>query len=1572
MRPLDGDTTIVVTTDAINPNPTSNSIIWGTGSYSTTHYKWDVSGIGSENNLVVDPTRTQLTKFSMFVNANEVIMYQYEGVEKYRFDRATYPSFWDAVDANGGKVRVGTWGWDRGLYTDFKVASYNPWVILPSWHTTTATRSFDFSGVDPELLVRSLQPNVSSRSTTNSSAIIRRIDAHAPIQTLALVWKSAQYVPATTVYYQDALLGNLNSWSDSNSPEMSYSQTLELNNYQPPPLHFEYSEISSVSYWNGVFRTHSHVHALTSRTYTLPLYLECCIRNLGGGAELLVGSTVIPDDHFGVSEFPNITWGVTDAAISTFQKMSVYVDSSQVIKYRGDGVEMGRTVRESATESFWTRIEANGGQTRVGFYSGVDSQFTAFKVAHTNPWIDTGTPAPLVALDESVTAFAFRLTDPTVFPTHVEMEFENAPDTFVPGARVVDSVNLALGTLQHRPSFANGELGVRSIVLTQSTTRSLATRSLATRSLTTRSLATVPPTPTVKPYQRVFAATREIASELSPFLNISFPTSVITNSLSVLSGDESNVTHTDVTNFKGSPIYLNLICVDTVNETFDGISETHFVNDMTTRLIADSPIVNMSIRSLDFTIRLEFEYPFDGFVHTTMKHVDRNFVETSVDLVQINASPTSVNYLVQADQNISPGELVLTTANLYEERTQRLLFDNLNTLVDYDVRLEEFDFHSIVANVVAFDPEVNKTFEFKIHTYDTSRSDPELERVTSTNTSSVYPMRVESIDKSEFRAIDGTSILSILSFAEETKYRRYQLTNLNHSTLYMFQFELEDTFARKTTLDPVFVKTPSIPDISQVTVTQNGYELHMQAAVSYDGFPLNTIVTWYYVVTDGEVEPSEVEYTSVTLPFDAVLTIELDTDRPLHAFESGYKLYVRFTFGSSYGLLSAPTRVEEGNVLGIRTNAIQSHTAFADSTVKMAFAYQEFEPLADTSFDLTSVSFATFSTTRRTLTPSEYTLSRSNDLVTIVVSADPFDFPAGYAQLNVRYTVGDQTLVTSSNIYDTVVDLVGISSVDVFVRVNNVNQPTLHVENFVDDAPIPKRVVVRSLTNLDLELANTSLTFPYPTIPDSVVQTTYEISWSSTFYDQIVPSVSHSMTQVGDDSVYRIQLRKGDTVTFVQTSTPLYEGTYETDTITRGTQLTNFENDRATIQLTDIGSRLFHHNGPTMLVVNVVEGETAAFESGAFAASNEGFGLNISSFDLNYDIFQIDITDALERKTTLYHPDVSLGRLKTSSVSTNLNVSVGNISFQYDVENFVSIPSLSVYTVVHELFAGPELLQTRTSSYENGSNETIVFDVSHAHTEYSIQSNVIKGSQFNVHDVGTFMINPLDTYSLDRVYKESQVFDTTGLLISTAVDGIFCVGLMTIATDHIPVFADDTTDINLAVKDTVLFGTSASVIYAVEADDVRPVQMDNYAIAFNSLNGTNRTIINRSLAKLDVDMYCDADIVRQAGVHRIHLGLVVFELTNTDMNELRFKHKVSSIVVTMSGGGSQVIDLNLMNKERQSNVSFTTLSFLSSNNTTYHPTVTNLNGTMMNRTEAMAIYETYIGDPTTRTSYEFP
>jgi len=134
LKPLTGDTTLLVTTETLNTRSnfksgSSNSIVWGTGSHGTSKYAWAVSGTYS-NGEDTDDHRGSMTKFSMFIDETQVIMYQGEGVEKYRFDRATYPSFWDSVVANNGKVRIGTWDFNLGQYSNYKVALYNPWAPL--------------------------------------------------------------------------------------------------------------------------------------------------------------------------------------------------------------------------------------------------------------------------------------------------------------------------------------------------------------------------------------------------------------------------------------------------------------------------------------------------------------------------------------------------------------------------------------------------------------------------------------------------------------------------------------------------------------------------------------------------------------------------------------------------------------------------------------------------------------------------------------------------------------------------------------------------------------------------------------------------------------------------------------------------------------------------------------------------------------------------------------------------------------------------------------------------------------------------------------------------------------------------------------------------------------------------------------------------------------------------------------------------------------------------------------------------------------------------------------------------
>ena len=176
----------------------------------------------------------------------------------------------------------------------------------------------------------------------------------------------------------------------------------------------------------------------------------------------------------------------------------------------------------------------------------------------------------------------------------------------------------------------------------------------------------------------------------------------------------------------------------------------------------------------------------------------------------------------------------------------------------------------------------------------------------------------------------------------------------------------------------------------------------------------------------------------------------------------------------------------------------------------------------------------------------------------------------------------------------------------------------------------------------------------------------------------------------------------------------------------------------------------------------------------------------------------------------------------------------------------------------------------------------------------------------------------------------------------------------------------------MATKDTATFGTVTSVIYTIEAEQLQPVQLNTYAVAFSSLNTGDDTVINRSLTQLDVEIYCKADVIRDHAATRVHVAVALMKFNTDTPNEVRFKHKLKSVVFVVPGGGSQIIDLDLMDRERQiNNTSFASVSFLSSEDTVIRPTMTNRNGTLMNRVQAQTLFDSYATDPEVRSSFSF-
>ena len=113
----------------VNMKHPSGNISWGSGAY-TTRYSYGVAGSGgiqSDANTPQDPTwsRTIWSKFSIYVDAEKVIMYQHDGDEKYRFARnSSTESFWAS-----SSFRVGTWSYDGGDFRNLKIGHINMWEI---------------------------------------------------------------------------------------------------------------------------------------------------------------------------------------------------------------------------------------------------------------------------------------------------------------------------------------------------------------------------------------------------------------------------------------------------------------------------------------------------------------------------------------------------------------------------------------------------------------------------------------------------------------------------------------------------------------------------------------------------------------------------------------------------------------------------------------------------------------------------------------------------------------------------------------------------------------------------------------------------------------------------------------------------------------------------------------------------------------------------------------------------------------------------------------------------------------------------------------------------------------------------------------------------------------------------------------------------------------------------------------------------------------------------------------------------------------------------------------------------
>ena len=365
------------------------------------------------------------------------------------------------------------------------------------------------------------------------------------------------------------------------------------------------------------------------------------------------------------------------------------------------------------------------------------------------------------------------------------------------------------------------------------------------------------------------------------------------------------------------------------------------------------------------------------------------------------------------------------------------------------------------------------------------------------------------------------------------------------------------------------------------------------------------------------------------------------------------------------------------------------------------------------------------------------------------------------------------------------------------------------------------------------------------------------------------------------------------------------------------------------------------------------------------------FTCDITDFDLDFDIFQITITDALNQQTVVYHPHTWMGRIKTSSVSTNVDTVTGMVSFMFQVENFVCIPNFegntNNYTVFHELYSGTTLLETynpQGSVYTNGSTESIILNTLHEYGEYTIESKIMKGSNTIIHSVGSLFVDLINSNNYDTLYMEEQAFATNNLLVSTVEDGIYFVGLISLETNFMP-----TNALQLVSQETAsVYGTELNIVYTLKADDM---VVEEYGIlktsAFKALNDANGIVVSSATEAIDINLSTKATLTKHSqvsgNVFKSYFAIVLVRLTGINPVELKFRHQLSQVTFRAPLFGSNVVNMDELERLRQMSTpptSFVKLSFLSNIETNLHTILTNSNGTLMNQMEANTLFTAYL------------
>jgi hypothetical protein len=360
--------------------------------------------------------------------------------------------------------------------------------------------------------------------------------------------------------------------------------------------------------------------------------------------------------------------------------------------------------------------------------------------------------------------------------------------------------------------------------------------------------------------------------------------------------------------------------------------------------------------------------------------------------------------------------------------------------------------------------------------------------------------------------------------------------------------------------------------------------------------------------------------------------------------------------------------------------------------------------------------------------------------------------------------------------------------------------------------------------------------------------------------------------------------------------------------------------------------------------------------------------VDVSLYDLKYDIFQIKVDDTLNLPVYFYHPDVHLGRIRTSAPSVNVTQKTGIVRIDFDVENFVQIDDNGHCVVTHEIYGvntdgttEAEALATTSvnpTGYVNQTTENIVFTFQHLYTQYKIFSIIRNTTLTSTHFVGKVYVDLIDDSVGDAIHTNEQIINFDNVTSMHSSTGIYAIALVYLDMskfDHLPYTTEK----------------SISYVYNIRSRD-ETVSMKNYDPLTDLLilNDDKGTSVIHSFSQLDVTFVARMDTVYPTMKQPLVALILNFggKVEFPTESSSTIDHSLRSLHFT-SGNSSQIIDLDLF--ENESLLSFEYISFEDGSDVpkrSIKKDLTLLNHTLFTATVVESLFEEFRQSPQLYTS----